>query len=51
MRTKLREIGNSKGIFIPYHAVRELELNVGDTLKVSVKDNSIILTPIKDDKK
>lgn len=48
--TKIIKVGSSKGIIIPAHILKELSLNLGDTLHISlsVDKNSIILSKPND---
>ena len=48
MKTSIVKIGNSKGVRIPKAFLEEVGL--GDEANMSVKDGSIVLTPINDKK-
>jgi len=39
--------GNSQGLRFPKDIMRELHLSIGDTMKIFIKDNKIILEPTK----
>ena len=39
--------GNSQGLRFPKNIMRELHLSIGDTMKIFIKDNKIILEPTK----
>ncbi|UAA39529.1 AbrB/MazE/SpoVT family DNA-binding domain-containing protein [Paraneptunicella aestuarii] len=45
MEIVLRKIGNSKGAVIPAALLKELGLNVGDTLEAVAKDGNLIMAP------
>lgn len=45
MLTKLIKVGNSKGIRIPSGILKECEIE--DQIEIEVKDNTIILKPVK----
>lgn len=47
MTTKILKWGNSQGIRIPKNIMRNLNLHIGDNIKISIKDNKVILNPIK----
>lgn len=47
MNTTLIAFGDSLGVAIPASLVKRLELNIGDKLKVSSINGSIVMTPIK----
>jgi antitoxin MazE len=43
--------GNSQGLRLPKSVVKDLDLSVGDELKIITEDNRVILEPIKHKKK
>jgi len=45
MDTKVKRIGNSKGVIIPADMLREFSLSEHDTLDIKMEDGRIILTP------
>lgn len=47
MTQKIRQIGNSSGIIIPKAYMKAC--NIQDDVIISVKDGSIIITPIKNE--
>lgn len=46
-QTKLTNWGNSKATRLPIDIIRELNIQDEQKLEVTIKDNSIVLTPIK----
>ena len=49
MEIKLKKWGNSQGIILPKKVLREadLDLDIPQKFEVQVKDNQLILTPVK----
>lgn len=47
MKTQLRKVGNSVGQIIPVNVLRELDLQVGDELELSVSNGQLVATPIR----
>lgn len=45
METSLRNIGNSKGAVIPAQLLKELNLDVGDTLEIKAENGTLVITP------
>ena len=45
MTTTLRNIGNSKGVVVPAHLLKELDIQVGDTMEPAVENGKLVLTP------
>jgi antitoxin MazE len=43
--------GNSQGLRLPKSVVKDLDLSIGDELKIITKDNKVILEPIVKKKK
>ena len=43
--------GNSQGLRLPKSIVKDLNLSIGDELKIITKNNKVILEPIKKQKK
>ena len=43
--------GNSQGLRLPKSVVKDLNLSIGDELKIITKNNKVILEPIKKQKK
>jgi len=50
MVTTLSTWGNSQGLRFPKDIMRELNLSVGDKLKIFVENQKIVLEPIKKDR-
>lgn len=48
MLTRIRKIGNSKGVILPAEITRELDLQVGDDLDVVVVADKLVLYPGRD---
>lgn len=48
---KIVKCGSSKAIRLPADFLKILELNLGDIVKIDIKDNKIIITPVKNQKK
>jgi antitoxin MazE len=49
MKTSIRKIGNSKGFIIPASFLAQT--GVADEVEMTIKDQSIIITPIKPNKR
>lgn len=47
MKIQLRKIGNSVGQIIPANLLQELDLQVGDTLDLSVLNGQLVAKPLK----
>ncbi|MEO3991952.1 AbrB/MazE/SpoVT family DNA-binding domain-containing protein [Pseudocitrobacter cyperus] len=47
MHVTIKKWGNSMGMVIPGTVVKELNLSAGQNMEVNVKENQIILTPLK----
>ena len=49
MEIRLKKWGNSQGIILPKKVLREasIDLDIPQKFKVQVKDNQLILTPVK----
>lgn len=45
---KLKQCGNNLGVRLPTAVVRELHLHVGQRVRVSAKDNKVVIMPIID---
>ena len=43
--------GNSQGLRVPKHIMKELHLSIGDKMKVSIENKKIVLLPIKQSRK
>ena len=50
MTTTISTWGNSQGMRFPKDVMKELNLSIGDKLKILVKDHKIILEPLKKEK-
>ncbi len=46
MVTKIKKWGNSQGLRFPKHLLEDVNIKVGDTVKVSVQDQKIIIEPL-----
>ena len=46
MVTKVRKWGNSQGLRLARQILDEAHIAVGDAVEVSVKDNTIMITPV-----
>lgn len=46
---KIRKIGNSLGVHIPSKIIKQMELEEGDVVYVSYKEDKIIITKGKDE--
>lgn len=46
MDTKIKRIGNSRGVIIPAEILREFSLSEQDALDIRVEKGRIVLTPI-----
>ena len=46
MDTKIKRIGNSRGVIIPAEILREFSLTDKDSLDIRTDDGKIILTPL-----
>ncbi len=51
MTTIISKWGNSQGLRLPKSIVKDLDLSIGDKLKITTEDNRVILEPIRDKKK
>jgi antitoxin MazE len=51
MRATISKWGNSQGLRLPKSIIKDLNLSIGDELKITTKDNRVILEPIKQKKK
>ena len=47
MITKVLKWGNSQGLRLSKELLSGIEINVGDTVNVAVRDGAIVVTPIK----
>jgi len=47
MVTKVQKWGNSQGLRFPKALLKDANVKVGDTVQVSVKDQKIIIEPLK----
>lgn len=47
MITKIRRVGNSAGLTIPSHMMKELQLSIGAELDLVVVDGTITLKPVQ----
>jgi len=47
MTTTISTWGNSQGLRFPKNIMKELNLSIGDKMKVLIKNKKIILEPIK----
>jgi len=43
--------GNSQGLRLPKSIVKDLDLSIGDKLKITIKDSKVILAPVTQKKK
>jgi len=50
MIATLSNWGNSQGLRFPKDIIRELQLSVGDKLKIFIENQKIIIEPIKKEK-
>jgi antitoxin component of MazEF toxin-antitoxin module len=46
MNTNIIAIGSSKGVIIPSHALKELNLSLRSPVDVEISDGSIIIKPV-----
>ena len=46
MQSKITKWGNALGIRIPREIARNLKISSGDSMEMSVKDGSLIMTPV-----
>jgi antitoxin MazE len=51
MTATISKWGNSQGLRLPKSVVKDLDLSIGDELRIITKDNKVILEPIKKRKK
>jgi antitoxin MazE len=51
MTATISNWGNSQGLRFPKSIMKELSLHVGDKVKILVKNQKIILEPIKEERK
>ena len=51
MTATISKWGNSQGLRLPKSIVKDLDLSIGDELRIITKDNKVILEPIKKQKK
>ena len=51
MTATISSWGNSQGLRLPKDMMKELQLSIGDKLKLFVKNKKIILEPIKSQRK
>ena len=47
MVTKVQKWGNSQGLRLPRHVLEETNIAVGDDVEITVRDGTIIVTPVK----
>lgn len=47
MATKIQKWGNSQGVRLPAHVLRETHLKLGDEVDISVQDGIIVVAPRK----
>lgn len=47
METSIRKWGNSAGVVLPQSALRECGAQVGDTVKISISGNDIVLSVVR----
>ena len=47
MRTKIQKWGNSQGLRLAKNVLEDAHLGVGDEVNVSVRDNTIVIAPIR----
>lgn len=48
MRTQIRRVGNSAGFVIPAILLREVNVEIGTAIDLTVRDGYFIATPIRD---
>lgn len=51
MRATISKWGNSQGLRLPKSIVNDLNLSIGDEVKITTKDNKVIIEPIKQKRK
>ena len=51
MTATISKWGNSQGLRLPKSVVKDLDLSIGDELRIITKDNKVILEPIKSRRK
>ncbi len=49
MKTTIRQIGNSKGIILPKHIIKQCFIE--NEVNIEVEDNHIIISPVHDTKR
>jgi antitoxin MazE len=47
MVTKIQKWGNSQGLRLSRHVLEEANLSTGDNVSVTVKNGTIVITPVK----
>lgn len=47
MTTKMQQWGNSQGLRFPKAMLKELGINVGDEVKMSIQDKKVIIEAVK----
>lgn len=48
MRVQLRRMGNSSGVIIPKAVLAQLGVEAGDSLDLALRDDRIVLVPVKE---
>lgn len=48
MRVQLRRMGNSSGVIIPKPVLAQLGVEAGDSLDLALRDDRIVLVPVKE---
>ncbi len=51
MTAVISKWGNSQGLRLPKSIVKDLDLSIGDELKIIIENNRVVLEPIKHKKK
>ena len=47
MHTRIQKWGNSQGIRIARHLLKEAQIELGDEVNISVQDGALIISPLK----
>ena len=51
MTTTISKWGNSQGLRVPKDVMKDLNLSVGDKVKISTENHKIIIEPIREERK
>lgn len=47
MQTPIRKLGNSAAVLVPHSYLRELRLRAGDLVDLTIKNDRLVLAPVR----